>query len=159
MDKPKVGRPTSYTPELCDEICAKIASGDSIRTISRDEDMPCAATVFNWLRTHEDFLEQYTRAKEEQADALTEEILDIADDATNDWMERRNEDDKTTGWYLNGEHVQRSRLRIESRKWLASKLKPKRYGDKQTVEHEGKIEVSLLGTVALPSGKAITDTE
>jgi hypothetical protein len=54
--------------------------------------MPCVATIFNWLRIHPAFLEQYTRAKEEQADALAEDMLDIADDGTNDWMKRRSKD-------------------------------------------------------------------
>lgn len=92
--------------------------------------MPCVATVFNWFRKYPEFLEQYARAKQESADAFIEEMQDIADDGTNDWMERHNADGKSVGWQLNGEHVQRSRLRIDTRKWIASKLKPKKYGDK-----------------------------
>ena len=99
--------------------------------------MPCVATIFNWLRAYPEFLEQYTIAKEEQADALAEEMLDIADDGTNDWMERTGKDgEKYT--VVNSEHVQRSRLRIETRKWIAAKLKPKKYGDKVNVEATGK---------------------
>lgn len=102
--------------------------------------MPCAATVFNWLRRHKEFVEQYEKAKEEQADALAEDILDIADDGTNDWMEREvGEGEGNTGWKLNGEHVQRSRLRVDARKWIASKLKPKKYGDKSDVHHSGNV--------------------
>jgi hypothetical protein len=92
--------------------------------------MPCVKTVFNWFDRYPEFLQQYARAKEESADALSDEMLDIADDATNDWMERLGDDEKPVSWAINGEHVQRSRLRIETRKWLASKLKPKKYGDK-----------------------------
>jgi hypothetical protein len=110
------GRPTDYTPELATRICADIALGYSLRTISKEESMPCVATVFNWLRIHPEFLEQYTRAKEEQADALAEDMLDIADDGTNDWMERTDKEGQPLGWQINGEHVQRSRLRIETRK-------------------------------------------
>lgn len=71
---------------------------------------------------------------------LFEEILDIADDASNDWMERQSE--KSAGWELNGDHVQRSRLRIDARKWMLGKMQPKKYGDKLELEHAGKIELT-----------------
>lgn len=125
-----MGRPSDFSQELADEICAQLADGLSLRTVCKSDDMPDKRTVFRWLRTNEAFCHQYTRAKEESADALTDEMLDIADDASNDWVER---DDGRVDY--NGDHVQRSRLRIETRKWIASKLKPKKYGDKLT--HEG----------------------
>lgn len=126
------GRPSDYTPELADRICEELANGLSLRTVCDMDGMPSKATIFNWLRKHKEFLDQYARAKEESADALTDEMLDIADDATNDWMERNGED---AGWAANGDHIQRSRLRIDTRKWIASKLKPKKYGDR--IEHAG----------------------
>lgn len=132
-----VGRPSEYTQEIATRICAELAQGKSLRTVCRADDMPCVATVFNWIHAYPAFLEQYTRAKEESADALSDEMLEIADDGTNDWMERLGEEDKPVGYVINGEHVQRSRLRIETRKWLASKLKPKRYGDKVDLAHTG----------------------
>jgi len=131
-----MGRPSDFTQELADEICAQLADGVSLRTVCKADAMPNAATVFRWLRTNKAFCEQYTRAKEESADALSEEMLDIADDATNDWMARQVAEN-VTSYQLNGEHVQRSRLRIETRKWLASKLKPKKYGDKVDLTHAG----------------------
>jgi hypothetical protein len=97
--------------------------------------MPCAATVFTWLRIHPEFLEQYTRAKEESADALVEEMLDISDEASNDWMEVH--DKENVGYRLNGEAINRSRLRVDTRKWIAAKLKPKKYGDKTQTEVTG----------------------
>jgi len=130
--KRKIGRPTKYTQKLADEICSKLAEGESMRTVCKPTNMPCKATLFKWLRTKEEFLDQYTRAKLESADALTDEMLDIADDATNDWMERQGKD--AEGYEVNGEHIQRSRLRIETRKWLSSKLKPKKYGDRTNLE-------------------------
>jgi len=129
------GRPTDYTEELGSEICAELSQGISLRTVCKAEDFPCAATVFNWLRVHEEFLEQYTRAKEESADAMAEDILDISDNASNDWMDTN--DDSNPGYRLNGENIQRSRLRVESRKWLMSKQKPKKYGDKTQQEVSG----------------------
>lgn len=135
------GRPSEYTAEKADAICARIAEGESIRTICRDEDMPAKSTVFKWLRDIRGFSDQYARAKEQQADAIFEDILDIADDARNDWMERRGDED--AGWMANGEHIQRSRLRIDARKWMAGKLRPKVYGDKLDVEHSGGVSVNI----------------
>lgn len=89
--------------------------------------MPSVQTVFSWMRKHPEFLEQYARAKEESADALADEILDIADDSTNDTVETED------GVRVNHENIQRARLRVDTRKWIASKLKPKKYGDKLAV--------------------------
>jgi hypothetical protein len=132
-----MARPTDYTPELADAICARLADGESLRTVCLSDEMPDKSTVFRWLRTNQAFCDQYTRAKEESADALTDEMLDISDDGTNDWMERKGGEGESTGWQVNGEHIQRSRLRIETRKWIASKLKPKKYGDKVDLTHAG----------------------
>ena len=132
MSKP--GRPDEYTTEKADEICERLADGESLRSICKDEHMPSKATVFRWLKVHEGFSDQYARARQTQADSLFDEVLDIADDARNDWMERNGGDE---GWHLNGEHVQRTRLRIDARKWMAGKLRPKKYGEKQTLEHSG----------------------
>lgn len=143
----RVGRPSSYSPELADEICARIAGAESMRRVCEDEAMPDRVTVFRWLRTHDEFRNQYARAKEESADAMMEEILDIADDGTNDWMEVFDKDGESVGWKLNGEHVQRSKLRIDSRKWLMSKMKPKKYGEKLEVESTAKAEMVLADDV------------
>jgi hypothetical protein len=113
--------------------------GYSIRTVCRDESMPSIETLFRWLRTKEYFNEQYTRAKQEAADAMADEILDIADDGTNDWMEDQYMKGRSPGWKVNGEAVQRSKLRVDSRIWLASKMKPKKYGAKLDVEATGEI--------------------
>ena len=102
-----------YTQELADAICGYLAQGESLRTVCKREGMPCVATIFNWFRDRPDFLEQYARAKEEAADALADEMLDIAD--------------------AKDEDVNRSRLKVDTRKWLASKLKPKKYSDKTDI--------------------------
>lgn len=91
--------------------------------------MPGKTTVFRWLREIEQFRHQYTRAKEESADALADEMLDIADDSTNDWMERQLKDGSIER-VPDQENIGRSRLRVDTRKWIASKLKPKKYGEK-----------------------------
>ncbi len=118
------GRPSSFTQEIADEICARLSDGRSMRSICREESMPCMTTVFKWLRDNEGFAQQYARAKDETADAMSEDILDIADDVTEDPQSRR--------------------VRIDARKWIASKLKPKKYGDKLDVNAElrGSITVT-----------------
>lgn len=137
-----MGRPTSYTPEIADRICAEMAEGKSLRTVCRADDLPHISTVFRWLATQAEFREQYARAREMQADALFEDVLEIADDARNDWMEDNAGDN--AAWKANGEHIQRSKLRIDARKWMAGKLRPKSYGDKQEVEHTGKVAHHVL---------------
>lgn len=134
-----MARPTKYTKELAAEICARLIDGDSLRTVCSDDDMPAASSVFLWLSKYEEFSEQYAHAKEESCRALAEEIMDISDDGTNDWMERFDKQGESLGWSLNGEHVQRSKLRVDSRKWLLSKLMPKKYGDKLDLQHGGNI--------------------
>lgn len=103
--------------------------------------MPDKATVYRWTATNEAFRDLYTRAKEDSADALAEEILEISDNAHNDWMQRNHGEDDP-GWVANGEHIQRSRLRVDARKWIASKLKPKKYGERVEQAHSGAVEVT-----------------
>ena len=130
-----------YTKDVAAQICQYIMEGMSIREIERQESMPCSTTIFNWLAKDKNgFVEQYTRAKECQSEYMAEEMLEISDNAQNDYMERNHKDNE--GWQANGEHIQRSRLRIETRKWLMSKMKPKKYGDKLQTEHTGSITFS-----------------
>lgn len=125
----KVGRPTKYSKELAQKICARLAMGESMRTVCKDESLPAMSTLFKWLSEIKEFSEQYEKAKQESTDAMAEEILDIADDGTNDYMEIERADGSVKE-VLNAEHVQRSRLRVDTRKWLMAKMKPKKYGDK-----------------------------
>ena len=119
---------TTYTDEAALVICERIANGESLKAICEDENMPARSTVFKWLAENKTFSDMYVRAREEQADAIFDEILEIADDGRNDWMERRGEED--AGWVTNGENIQRARLRIDARKWMAGKLRPRKYGEK-----------------------------
>lgn len=138
-----MGRPVgdTYTAEMATEICKRIADGMSLRELCEAEDMPARSTVFLWLAAHKDFSDQYTHAREAQADALVEECLEIADDGFNDWMERRSESEKgagvNNGWVLNGEALGRSKLRCEQRRWWAARIAPKKYGDKVQQEVSG----------------------
>lgn len=127
--KKAVGRPAKYTEALADKVCEKLGEGKSMRTVCRGAGMPDPATVYRWLGANEDFQKRYQWAKEQSADALTEEMLDIIDDSRNDFMEKFNKEGVSLGMVLDTENIRRSIARVETRKWLAEKLKPKRYGN------------------------------
>jgi hypothetical protein len=133
MARPKGS--SKYGAEIVERICAEIAVGKSMREICRAADMPDMRTVFRWP-AHSEFQQLYARARDAQADYLAEEILEIADDGKNDWVERQD-----GSAAVNNEAVQRSRLRVDARKWLMSKLMPKKYGEK--LELGGDLKVTL----------------
>lgn len=133
----KIGAPSSFTQETAKTICDRLAIGQSLREICRSEGMPSAPTIFRWIQEHETFRKQYAIAREAQAEYLFDEIVEIADDASNDWMQRNHGEGDDVD-VLNHEHVQRSRLRIDARKWAASKLAPKKYGDKVIMDGDGE---------------------
>lgn len=139
-EKSKMGRPTIFNQEIANRICeltAKHTFGQK-RLCEMYPDLPNKDTINEWRFKYTDFSVQYMQAKAAQAQLLAEEVMDIADDATNDWMETLPDDQKSAGWKVNGEHVQRSKLRIDARKWHASKLVPKIYGNlgEEQKEHE-----------------------
>ena len=120
--------PIRFSQDLFDVICDKIASGRSLRSICDDEGMPTVSGVMKWLSDKPEIVEQYTRAREIQAETIFDELLDIVDDASNDWMLSNKPD--SASWSVNGEHISRSRLRWDARRWHLSKMIPKKYGDK-----------------------------
>lgn len=141
----KNGRPSKYTDKLADKICQMIAQGQSVRSICAKKDMISMQTFFRWLRENDKFREQYARACEERSYMHAEDIIEIADNASNDYMEKLEGD----GYIFNSENVQRSRLRIDTRKWLMSKLNPKVYGDKLDMTTNGNdIGVTLSASQA-----------
>ncbi|QDX22555.1 terminase small subunit protein [Pandoraea pnomenusa] len=126
------GRPSSFTQEIGDAICERLANGESLRSICRDEEMPSQPTVFRWIDSHEAFRKQYARAREAQAEFFADQIVSIADDGSNDSYVDDEGNQRT-----DHDVIARSRLRVDARKWIASKLLPKKYGDKVTNEHTG----------------------
>jgi hypothetical protein len=135
----KVGRPSLYTPELVDAICERLATGEPLACICRDEGMPHRSTVDDWANEDSDrgrdVSRRIARAREDGHDAIAREALEIADDSRNDYIDRLADegDERAQEVRLNGEHVQRSRLRVDTRLKLLAKWDPKRYGDK--VQH------------------------
>jgi hypothetical protein len=131
----KLGRPSKYTEFVAAEICQRISEGESLRQIGLLSHMPDARTVHRWLEENMVFRQHYARAREKQADHFLEEIRDIANDGRNDWEIVESERTGQDRIVLNAEHVQRSRLRVDTLKWVMSKLAPKKYGDKLEVEN------------------------
>lgn len=122
--KPPVGRPTDYTDEIAREICWRLAHGEPLTKITRDDHMPHAASVYRWLIKFPEFSEMYARAREDQADTLADEIQAIADEMP---METTDKEGNTK---FDPAYINWMRLRVDSRKWVAAKLKPRKYGDR-----------------------------
>lgn len=131
------GRPSDYTPEIASLICERLALGESLREICDSGGMPNKTTVLRWLQRHDEFRTQYAHARELQAEHWADEIVEIADNGSNDWMERQGRDGSSVE-VVNSDHINRSRLRVDTRKWLMARMAPKKYGDRVINEHTGK---------------------
>lgn len=136
------GRPTDYNLDMALAICERLADGESLRAICKDDDMPARSTVFRWLSLEEGFSDLYARAKEEAAELFAEEIVEIADEECT--MVRAEKhgakpdtDDGLVEVVFDSTAVARNRLRVDARKWVAAKLKPRKYGDKIQQELSG----------------------
>jgi hypothetical protein len=145
--KKKLGRPTMYTQHMANLICLRIAEGESLREIVKTEGMPERATIYEWLLRRPDFADQYTRAREEQADTLADEIIAIADEQP----EIIPVIDKRTGELiehkLDGAFLQWQKNRIDARKWTAMKLKPKKYGERVALAGDADSPVKIEAEV------------
>ena len=119
-----VGRPSKFTQTLADDICARIANGESLRNICRDAAMPNQDTVYSWLNKDKEFSEQYTRARARQEDSYFEDLIEIADGVIPDAAE-----------------VAKARVQIDARKWVLSRMNPKKYGDKVQTELSGAVQI------------------
>lgn len=112
------GRPSIYSPDLAAAICERLVTGESLRAICRDHDMPAISSVFLWMSVHKGFSEQYARARAEQADAKFDELEELAATAT-------------------PETASVVKLQVDTRKWVLSRMAPKKYGDKVQQEVSG----------------------
>jgi len=156
--KNKGGRPTKYSPELVDTICNRLASGEGLRSICRDDDMPSQTIVYQWLNRHPEFLERYTRAREEQAETHADEIVAIADE-TPETVPVYDKDGNVIDIKLDSAYIAWQKQRIDARKWNAAKQRPKKYGDRVThggdddnpvvVEHNLNVFGDLLKAIKL----------
>lgn len=137
------GRPTKFTQEIADEICFRVANGESSRTICREERFPVMATLFRWLQKNIEFQKQYYQAKESMVECYAAEMTEIADDSTNDFYEREL-NNGNVAVVASNELVNRSRLRVDTRKWICERLMPKKYGPKTDINLGGQKNNPLI---------------
>ena len=130
----KLGRPSGYTEQIARVICIRIAEGESLREIVKSPNMPDRTVVYDWLLRDPDFAIRYTRAREEQAETLADEIIAIADESP-ETVELRDKEGNLLDIKIDSGYVQYQKQRIEARKWTAMKLKPTKYGEK--IVHAG----------------------
>lgn len=127
-----MGRPSTYKQETAELICKELSKGRTLKAICREEGMPPESTVREWvLDDSHGFAALYARARDFGLDAMADELFDISDDGSNDYIQTED------GEITNHEHINRSRLRVDTRKWYLAKLAPKRYGDRLMQEHTG----------------------
>jgi hypothetical protein len=121
------GRPVEYTAEIGRAICDRIVEGESLRAICADLGMPDKASVLDWLARHKQFRDEYTLAREFQAEDLLDEILEIACNTSGDWVEKVRANGRVV-MVADREAIARLRLRIDVRWWVADRLAPTKQG-------------------------------
>ena len=126
-----MGRPSDYNPQIAAIICERLANAESLLKICQDDDMPGYSTIYQWKDKHPEFAENLARAREDMADYISHQIIAIADEQSEDWV------DTKFGPVLNKEAVARSRVRIDARLKMMQLLKPKSYGEKVALQHSG----------------------
>ncbi len=130
-----LGRPSDYNEIIADAICDELVIGRSLLKICESDHFPSERTVYRWLENNEDFRQKYARARELQADHYSAEIIDLADKDRITQKRVIKADGSEELTIL--DQTDRTRLQIDARKWYASKLAPKKYGDKVQQEVSG----------------------
>lgn len=150
-----MGRPTAFTEEIADEICARLSAGEPLAVICRDEGMPHRSTVYDWVAADEELSRRIACAREEGFDAIAAECLDIADDKSGDV--RFVGDGEGEREVCNTEFVQRAKLRIETRLKLLAKWDPKRYGEKMALTGGAEDDAPIRTTATIDVSKLSPD--
>lgn len=148
--KPTVRPSIPYSHALFDRICERLADGESLNSISKSEGFPPQSTIYKWV--NEDRFgcrEKYAQARDFQARKLSDEIMEIADDSSNDFVERENARTGKKEIVLDREAIDRAKLRVDARKWYLSKVLPKEFGDRLDLNHSGKVETVHTGASLL----------
>ena len=134
-EAPTIGRPSLYTEELANEICVRLGLGESLRKICLDERIPSMATVMTWLTKKPEFLEQYTRAREIQAETQFDELIDIVDQPPElSYVTDKNGEQIEVKF--DSSYVQWMKLRVDTRKWTAARMAPKKYAEYRQPEEK-----------------------
>ena len=125
----------AYSDRIARKICERLMQKQTLKSICADPKMPSMPTVIRWLADPRmtDFREMYYYARRVAAELYVDEIFEIADNGENDWKARYDKKGEFIDYVPDNEAIQRSRVRIDTRKWYASKMVPRIYGDKVDV--------------------------
>lgn len=154
----RTGRPTVFTQQVANLICVRISEGESLKSITLDEEMPDRATVYRWLAADPLFCDMYTRAREDQADTLADEIMAIADE-TPDLNPILDKHGALIEIQLHSAYLQWQKQRIDARKWTAMKLKPKKYGDRQILAGDSESPIAVQNDAMTILAAAVKNLE
>ncbi|MVT52108.1 hypothetical protein GPL17_16620 [Bradyrhizobium yuanmingense] len=146
-----MARPSEYSPEIVDAICDRMVNGQGLLKICADEGMPGRVTVYRWLASNPEFRKRFAEAREALMDFYAEQILNIAFDESGDVILDQGKDGKTSA-VANHAKVQRDRLKVDSLKWTASRLFPKRYGDKMELLGQNVEEGEAVNKISVITG-------
>lgn len=125
------------------QILLSIEEGNSLRTTLKREGMPTSTTFYEWIDSDKEKALHYARACEKRADSIFEEILEIADESSNDILSFEI-GEGIISEKVDHENIQRSRLRVDARKWMLGKMNPKKYGEKIQQEHSGEVTQTII---------------
>jgi hypothetical protein len=140
-EKPKMGRPSVYSDKLANDICTRLGLGESLRKICLDDRMPSLSSVMGWLTRKPDFLEQYTRAREIQAETQFDELIDIVDQPPElSYVVGKNGEQIEVKF--DSSYVQWMKLRVDTRKWTAARMAPKKYAEYK--QPEEKVDAMIV---------------
>ena len=134
-EETKIGRPSKYSDELVENICVRIAQGESLNKMCKEKEMPDKATVFRWLVSNDSFRDKYARARELQAETQFDELIDIVDQPP-ELSYVKDKDGDLIEVKFDSTYVAWMKLRVDTRKWTASRMAPKKYGDQKQPEQE-----------------------
>jgi len=140
-EEPKIGRPSIYTEELANDICTRLGLGESLRKICLSENMPSLSSVMSWLTTKPAFLEQYTRAREIQAETQFDELIDIVDQPP-ELSHITNNKGELVEVKFDSSYVAWMKLRVDTRKWTAARMAPKKYAEYK--QPEEKVDTMVI---------------
>jgi len=135
----KRGRPSLYSPEIAEEICERLSEGEPLAQICRDKHMPHDNTVRNWCAADQAVSVAIARAREAGFDQIALDAMQVADDCSRDY--KKDADGRDVPDH---DHIQRSKLRVETRLKLLAKWDPRRYGDRVQTEHSGSIGLAEI---------------
>lgn len=129
-----MARPSKYSKKTAQDICDRISEGEFLTAIAEEAKYPHCRTLYRWLDKHEEFRQMYARAQQDRCNYWLREIMQISDDGQNDYMKRTGKYGKT---YIGPkhDHISRSKLRVDTRKWAMAKLWPSRFGDAMSLQH------------------------